>query len=120
MAEATVNMTRGTAGFVDPRMGVFGGVCAVTDNLNTDTNQPQANRNGMELLIFHLTSVANTNTFTTGINDIVGVSWQPEDATDDDVRPSLTTQTTGVVTFVAGGTRAGWLWILRGGGGSGR
>jgi hypothetical protein len=116
---ASINMTPATAGFVNPRLGVYGGVCAVTDNLVSDTGQPQSNRQGMELLIFHCTAVATGETITTGINDIVAVAWQAEHATDDDVRVSLTTQTAGIVTFVAGGTRQGWLWILRGGGGSG-
>jgi hypothetical protein len=117
---ATINMTKSTAGYVDPRMGVYGGVCAVTDNLVSDTDQLRSNRNGLELLIFHVTAVANAETLTTYIDDIVAVAWQPEDATDDDVRVSLTTQANGILTFVAGGTRQGWLWILHGGGGTGR
>ncbi len=71
-------------------------------------------RSTCKLEVRHLTGVANAGTYASGIPNIIAVAWQPEDATDDDVRPYLVTQATGLVAFVAGGTRAGWLWILRG------
>ena len=100
----------GTNGFVDK--GVWGGVLsAITaDQLAEGTHL--SNREGLTLTIWHLNAVANAETLTTGLDSIVAVAWQPEDPTDDDVRMALTTQVTGILTFVAGGTRAGWVWIL--------
>ena len=111
---ASVVTDNTTSGFVDVKTGVFGGVVAVTDNLLTDTNLPVVNRLGMDLLVYRCIDVANAETITFSRPDIVALAWQPEDATDDDVRAALTTQATGVVTFVAGGTRQGWLWMLVG------
>ena len=117
MAAKTPNMTRSTAGFVDSRMGLFGGVVSVTDNLNTGTNEHISNRNNLELLIFHFTDIDTGDTWTSGMDNIVAVAWQPEDPNDDSVRPALTTQLTGVVEFVSDNAdSAGWLWLLVGAG----
>ena len=104
---------QGTAGFVSK--GVYGGVATVTNTILTDVAEHLADRSGLKLSIWHLTAVADAETLTTGIDSIKAVAWQPDDCTDDDVRPTLTTQATGIVTFKAGGSRKGWLWILHGG-----
>ena len=119
MGAITPNMDRSVAGFVDSRMGLFGGVAAVTDNLNTEVNQRISNRNNLELLIFHFSDIDSADTWPSGISNIVAMAWQPEDPVDDRVRPVLTTQATGVVTFVStNADSAGWLWVYVGAAGN--
>jgi hypothetical protein len=119
---ATYNATKSTAGFVEAGKGVFGGIATITNNLNTDVNTPLADRQGLKLGIYHMTDVANTDTWASGIPAAYACAWQPEDATDDDARAVITAYTAvgersrggSVFTFVTGGTRAGWLWVLHG------
>ena len=113
---ATLTTTKSTAGYVDPHLGMFGGVVSVTANLNTGTNQPIANRHGLDELIWHVTDIGDADTITFGIPNIVSVWWQSEDASDDLVTVSLTTQATGVVTFKAtNAANAGWILLKLGG-----
>ena len=108
---AVSKTARGTAGFVDK--GVYGGVVTgIGADLLVDVAEHHPDRSNLKLSIFHLSGITDTITYTTGMDSIVALAWQPEDGTDDDVRAVLTTQVTGIVTFAAGGTRAGWLWIL--------
>ncbi|MEE9184212.1 MAG: hypothetical protein V3U39_06995 [Acidimicrobiia bacterium] len=109
---ATLTTTKSTAGYVDPKLGMFGGVVSVTDNLNTDTNLPVANRIGLDDLIWHVTDIGDADTIAFGIPNIVAVFWQSEDASDDLVTVSLTTQATGTVTFKAtNAANAGWILL---------
>jgi hypothetical protein len=101
---------KGTAGFVDK--GVYGGVVTITGELLGDIAEHHPNREGMKLSIWHVTDADNTDTLTTGIDSIVAVAWQADDATDDDCRWALTTQATGILTCVATQANSGWLWIL--------
>jgi len=130
MAEATFAATPATTGYVHPRLGLYaqvptsaGSAQTITNNVITDVANPISNRNGLFLSIFYGSSVANTNTWTSHITNAVACAWQPEDATDDDVRAAITSVGTSwgarsrggsVFTFVAGGTRTGWLWVLHG------
>ena len=101
----------GTAGYVSK--GVYGGVVSgIGGDLLVDVAEHHPDRSNMKLTITHLTDVADAETLAMGMDSIVALAWQPEDGTDDDVRAVLTTQVTGIVTFAAGGTRKGWLWIL--------
>lgn len=112
---ATITTTKSTAGYVDPGMGVFGGVVTATANLNSGTDQPLSNRHGLQLQIFHVTDMGTGETIATGIPNIVAVAWQPEDCTDDVAGVCLTAQSTGTVTFIAtNAANAGWLWVLSG------
>ena len=114
MPEKTPTTTKSTAGYVDPRKGVFGGVTTGTGNLNTLVNQRISNRLGLQLLIFHFTSMSNGDTWTSNIKNIVAVAMQPEDANDDGSTAFLTAQTTGTITIQAGTSTSGWLWIMVG------
>jgi hypothetical protein len=132
MAEMTVAATPATTGYVDPKKGVWGqvpnlrqnssGVAqTITNNVITDVTNHIADRSNLKLSVFYVSSVENTNTWTSEIKNAVACAWQPEDATDDDVRIAITAVGTAsgersrggsVFTAVAGGTRSGWLWVL--------
>ena len=127
MAEATFAATPATTGYVNPRLGLYAQIGStaqtITNNVITDVANPISNRNGLSLSIFYGSSIANTNTWTSHITNAVACAFQPEDATDDDVRAAITSVGTSwgsrsrggsVFTFVAGGTRSGWLWVLHG------
>ncbi len=122
MAAITVDKT--TAGYVPPGFvfGVGSTAQTTTNNLNTDVSNIHSTQ-GLKLTVFHCTAVANAETITEEIHNAVACAWQPEDATDDDVRVVLTVSASKVnnrarssatFTFVTGGTRAGWLWVLHG------
>jgi hypothetical protein len=119
MAAKTPVMTRSTAGHVEPGLGVYGGVCAVTDNILSDTAEHLANRNGLKLSIFYFGPSASANdidngdTWTSNIQGIKAVAWQGADAADDCCAATLTTAATGVITFQAENANSeGWLWVL--------
>lgn len=111
-----------TAGYVVPGKSVYGGVSTTTNNLLSDVDTHIADRQGLKLSIFYFGPSNSANdidtgdTWTSNISNIVALAWQPADATDDKVSPSLTTQATGVVTFTAENAtnNEGWLWVLHG------
>ena len=125
---ASINMDRSVAGFVEPKSGLYlqvpnssGSAQTITNNVITDVATPIANRNGLKFSIYNLIDVANAETVASEIKNAVACAWQPEDVTEDDVRVAITSVGTvsgersrggSVFTFVASGTRSGWLWVL--------
>jgi len=114
---------RGTAGYVQPKLGVFGvgsTASTSTNNLLTDVNNPRSNRNGLHLSIIHFADVDNAETWTSEIKGAVACAWQGEDATDDDGAVFITVAAAGgrsrsgsVFQFqMENSTSAGWLWVL--------
>ena len=126
---ASINMDPSVAGFVVPKLGVYsqvptsaGAAQTITNNVITDVANPISNRQGMQLSVFNVIDIANTETLNTGLPNGIACAFQPEDATDDDVRAAITgftavgarSRASTVLTFVAGGTRSGWIWMLHG------
>lgn len=119
MAAKTPVTTRSTAGYVDPGLGVYGGVATGTNNLVSDVDEHLVNRNGLKLSIFYFGPSASANdiddgdTWTSNIPGIKAVAWQGADIADDCVAATLTTAATGVITFAAENANSeGWLWVL--------
>jgi hypothetical protein len=128
---AITPVQKGTAGF--PGNGVYGSFPntkrdstsvqqTITNELIANVDNHHPNKDGLKLSIFYFNDAANTETWSSEIKNAVACAWQPDDATDDDVRVAITGATAGgsrsrggaVFTFVAGGTRGGWLWVLHG------
>lgn len=130
MAEATVALTPSDTGYAgqgvwssNPNLKKLAAGVQQTDanSVLTDVGNLQP-RNGLTLSIFYFSAVADTNTWTSEIKNAVACAWQADVADDDDVRASISSHTASgargrggaVFTFVAGGTRSGWLWVLHG------
>ena len=121
MAETTPT-TSGTAGYVQPKLGVFGvgsTASTSTNNLNTDVDNQRSNRNGLQLSIIHFASVSDTNTWDSELKGAVACAWQGEDADDDAASVFITVAAAGgrsrsgsVFQFQTENTCAGWLWVL--------
>jgi hypothetical protein len=123
MAEVTP-VTKGTAGYLPPDLGVWGGVCALADNIRTGTAEPLANRLGLRLSIWYFASVGNADTWTVStvglLKGVKACAWQGEDPDDDCGAPSITAidTTTGQCTIsfaMQNAASSGWLWVLSAG-----
>jgi hypothetical protein len=113
MAAKTPLTTRGTAGYVEPYLGVYGGVCALADNIKSGTAEHLANRNGLKLSIWFFTDVDNADTWTSGIKGVKACAWQGADPDDDGGAVSLVTAATGEIGFaMQNADSEGWLWVL--------
>lgn len=124
MAEATAVTTVGGTGHC-PDGWVYGvgqnGESTITNDMLGDSIGQLHNTASLKFKAIRFSSIANTNTYTSGLRGVVACAWQPDDCTDDDVRAVITdrdnkpntTDTRGAAkfTFVAGGTRSGWLWV---------
>ncbi len=112
-----------TAGFVVPDKGVYGGVVTTTANLLSGTDEHHPSTQGMRFSRWYFGPSASANDidtadyWTSNIKGIVALAWQPADATDDKVSPTLTTAATGLITFTAENAtnNEGWLWVLSAG-----
>jgi hypothetical protein len=110
---AITPVTQGTTGYIHPDLGVWGGVCAIGDNIRTDTAEPLANRKGLRLSIWYFATVDDADYWTSNLKGVKACAWQGFDATDDCGAATLTTAATGVITFTSeGGAMEGCLWVL--------
>ena len=81
-----------TSGYVDPRKGLWGGICALADNIRTGTAQHLVNRQGLNTSIFFFDDVSNADTWGTasiGLKGVVACFWQGCDPDDDGGSASL-------------------------------
>ena len=116
MAAVTPVVTRSTSGFVDPGFGVYGGVNPINTNL-IDVGTSISNRIGYQLSIFFFSAVNDTDDWTSDMNGIIAVAWQPDQANEDICAVTLTTQGTGQTSAVVtwncqNSSSGGWLWVL--------
>ena len=115
MPAKTPLTTKTTAGYVDPKLGVYGGVCALADNIKTDTAERLANRQGLFLSIFFFTDVDNADTWASGLPGVKACAWQGADPDDDGGAVSLLVASTGQIGFAMQNANSeGWLWVLHG------
>ena len=122
MTAITPMMTKGTAGYVESKLGVYGGICALADNILTDTAQHLGNRLGLHLSIFFFDDVSNADTWgtaTAGLKQVVACAWQGADPDDDGGAVSLLSvdSTKGhcqIGFAMQNANSEGWLWVLHG------
>ena len=114
MAAVTPVTDNTTAGHTVAGMSVYGGVNPISTALIT-VGKHHANRNGAKLSIFYFSSVDDTDTWASGIKNIIATAWQADQADADICATTLTTALTGEVTWdCQNASSNGWLWVLHG------
>ncbi len=117
MAAKTPVTDNTTSGHTVAGLSVYGGVNAINAALLSNGTH-KANRNGLQLSIFHFADVDDdgaADTWTSNIPNIAAVAWQADQADADQVAVTLTIALDGVVTFQGPNTNnVGWLWVLHG------
>jgi len=115
MAAITPVTTKSTAGYVDPKKGLYGGVCALADNIKSGTAEHLSNRQGLFTSIFFFSDVDNADTWTSGLPAVKACFWQGCDPDDDGGACSLLVAATGQIGFaMQNAASEGWLLVFHG------
>lgn len=101
---------RGETGFIDSRLGVFGGQIALTDVLSS-AGSARSNRKNLRFAIHYFADIDDTDTWDDAPPGLVACAWQSDDVSADHVSAFVTGDAQ--ITFAAGAAdNAGWVWTL--------
>ena len=101
---------RGETGFVDPRLGVFGGQVTATQDVSAD-GAARSNRKSFAIHIHYFAAVNDTDTWDDAPPGLVACAWQADDVDTDHV--SCFVSGDKQVTFdTTAGAKSGWVWTM--------
>jgi hypothetical protein len=110
-AAKTPVITKGTAGFVEPGRGVWGGVVDPGTSIISN-GKHHSGREDLKLGIFFFSTVDHGDTWTSNIPGVVATSWQADQPDTDRTCCTLIVAKTGQIEFSNGAAATGWCWVL--------
>jgi len=112
LGAVTPTTTKSTSGYVDPHLGMYGGVVPTDTDSMISNGKHYSNRYGFKETIWFFSSVDHDDTWASGIPNIVAVFWQSDVANTDEVGAVCTAKATGTIKFqCAANGAAGWLLV---------
>lgn len=101
---------RGETGFIDPRLGVFGGQITQAQTMSAN-GSARANRKNLRFAIHYFADIDDGDTWDDAPPGLVACAWQADDVSADHVACFVTGDKQ--VTFdAAAADNAGWVWTL--------